>query len=78
MKLEPDCIVTLKFVAFTVIDSIVALEPDTLSVMPFTLKTVLVVSVTSLYAAKAMAGANSPNAVMAARIFFIRSKRYRP
>ena len=58
-KLEPVGSVTLKFPAFTVIDSMAAVEPETFSVIPFTLKTVSVVSDTSLYAANANAGANS-------------------
>jgi hypothetical protein len=64
-SVEPDKSVTLKFAAFTVIDSIAALEPETLSVMPFTLKTVSVVSVTSLYAANANAGASSATRIPA-------------
>ena len=59
MKVEPDCIVTLKFVGLTVMDSIEAVEPETFKVMPFTLRTVSVVSDTSLKAANANAGARS-------------------
>lgn len=54
----------------------VALEPETFSVMLFTLKTVSVVSVTSSNAARASAGTNNPHAVMTARVFFIRGERY--
>ena len=40
-------------------DSMVALEPETFSVTPFTLKTVSVVSVTSLNAPSANTGVSS-------------------
>ncbi|MEK7099954.1 MAG: hypothetical protein AAB883_02335 [Patescibacteria group bacterium] len=47
------------------IDSIVALEPETFSVTPATLKIVSVVSVTSLYAARANDGANNATIIPA-------------
>ena len=62
---EPDERVTLKSDAFTVIDSTVALEPETFSVIPPTLKTVSVVSVTSSAAASARAGANNATRIPA-------------
>ncbi len=65
LKDEPDCIVTLKSVALTVIDSMVALVPETFSVMLFTLRTVSVVSVTSLNAASAAVGARSATSIPA-------------
>ena len=43
--------------SFTVIDSTTALDPDTLKLIPFTLMTVSVVRVTSLYAALRPIGA---------------------
>lgn len=58
-KLELTGNVTLKSAAFTVMDSMAAVEPETFSVTPLTLRTVSVVSDTSLYAANASAGANS-------------------
>jgi len=57
--------VTLKFPALTVMDSTAALEPETFSVMPATLKTVSVVSVTSVAAANAIAGARSATRIPA-------------
>lgn len=65
MKLDPDWRVTLKFVGFTVIDSILAVEPETSSSIPFTLKTVLVVSCTVSKAANANAGAKSATRIPA-------------
>ena len=62
---EPDERVTLKSDAFTVTDSTVALEPDTLSVMPPTLRTVSVVRVTSVAAARANVGANNATRIPA-------------
>lgn len=56
---------TLKSEALTVMDSIVALEPETFSVMPFTLKTVSVVRVTSSNAARANAGVNNATRIPA-------------
>jgi hypothetical protein len=65
---EPDRRTKLKDVSsFTVKDCTTALEPDTLRVMPPKLKTTSVVSVTSLYAARASEGATSNAIAIPAR-----------
>ena len=60
VSVEPESTLTEKLVEPTVSVSIVALEPLTFMVTPFTLMTVSVVRVTSLYAANASEGARSP------------------
>jgi len=64
-NVDPDWSVTLKSVSFTVIESMMALVPDTFSVMPFTLRTVSVVRVTSSNAASARVGARSATRIPA-------------
>ena len=66
-NVEPERSVMLKSVALTVIDSIVALEPETLRVMPFTLMTASVVRVTSSAAASARVGARRSATAIPAR-----------
>src|SRR3989338_4724196 len=58
--LEPACRVAVKLLESTVIDSTVALELVTGTEAPLTESVTSVVSVTSLYAANARAGAKSP------------------
>ena len=58
--LEPACRVAVKLLESTVIDSTVALELVTVTEAPLTESVTSVVSVTSLYAANARAGAKSP------------------
>ena len=55
---DPDTSVKEKLEAFTVIDCMTAVVPDTLSVTPPTLMIALVVKLTSLYAANANTGIN--------------------
>ena len=64
-KFEPVGSVTLKFPALTVMDSTAALEPETFKVIPATLRTVSVVSVTSVAAANAIAGDTSATRIPA-------------
>ena len=63
----PDASVKLIVVAFTVMDSTTAVEPDTLIVMSFTLNTVSVVKLTSSNAANVSTGRRRavavPNAI---------------
>lgn len=66
-KLEPDASDILKFVSFTVMDAIEAFEPETFSVMPFTLKTTSVVKDTSSKAANVREGAMNNAARIPAR-----------
>ena len=71
---DPFWSVKLKLSLLTVIVSIVALEPETLSVTPATESTVSVVSVTSSDAARARPGNKSAASVLpisARRFFFM-------
>ena len=63
VTVEPDCSPTMKLLVPTVIDSMLALDPETLRLNPATFITVLVVSVTSLKAAKATIGDIDPIAI---------------
>ena len=64
-KVEPERTVTLKFVEFTVMDWMVAVEPVTLNVTPFALTTASVVSDTSSNAANASVGASNATKIPA-------------
>ena len=68
---EVSASVKLNVVAPTVIDSTVAVEPDTFIVIPFTLSWTSVVKLTSSAAAKAREGKMSPTAVPIAISFLM-------
>jgi len=79
VSVEPESTLTEKLVAFTVSVSIVALEPLTFMVTPFTLMTVSVVSVTSLYAPNATEGSSSAISIpVRVSNFFIMMNSYKP